>query len=134
VPTVTWPALFGVFLLCHLTGDFLTQTEFQATHKHNGLARDPIARRALLSHGLLYTAMFVPALVWIAYEADTLTAIAAAALIMIPHGIVDDGRLVRAWVRDVKRVPGAPPTVVYLGVDQTMHVLVLALVALVATG
>lgn len=131
---MTWPALFGVFMLCHLAGDFLLQTDWQATHKHEGLGPDRASRRALFSHGLLYTAMFVPALVWIAYEADALTAIAVTALIIVPHAIVDDGRLVRAWVRDVKRVPGAAPTVVYLGVDQTMHVLVLAAAALLATA
>lgn len=131
---MSWPALFGVFLLCHLTGDFLLQTDWQATHKHGGLGADALKRRALVSHGLVYTAAFVPALVWIAYETDALTAVAVAAAVVVPHAIVDDGRLVKGWVREVKGLRGPAPAVVYVGVDQTMHVLMLAAAALLAAG
>ena len=37
-----------VFVISHLVGDFLLQTDFQARYKHGGLGRDPVARRALL--------------------------------------------------------------------------------------
>ncbi len=43
-----WPEIFLVFLVSHLAGDFLLQTEFQATRKFGGLSGDPVARRALL--------------------------------------------------------------------------------------
>lgn len=33
---MTWPELFGVFLLCHLFGDFGLQTDWQASNKQGG--------------------------------------------------------------------------------------------------
>ena len=131
---MTWPALFGVFLLSHLVGDFLLQTVWQATHKKHGLGRDREARRALVWHGFIYTLAFVPALVWVASESGIGTAVGVAALVLLPHVIIDDGTLVASWVRHVKHVEGTPSVVVRLGVDQTLHVLTLAGVALLATS
>jgi hypothetical protein len=131
---MTWPALFGVFILCHLFGDFLLQTDWQASNKQAGLRERGEHLRALSSHAFLYTLAFLPALIWIGIESGVLVAIAVAAGIGIPHAIVDDGTLVSAWVRRVKHVHGAPSTVVRLGVDQSSHVLALALVAYLVTG
>jgi hypothetical protein len=131
---MTWPALFGVFLLSHLVGDFLVQTDWQASHKEHGFGGNPGSRRALAAHGLTYTLVFVPALIWVAGTAGPLATIGIAALVGIPHVIVDDGGLVSAWVRRVKHVHGQPTTVVHLGADQTFHVLALAAVALAVTG
>jgi Protein of unknown function (DUF3307) len=131
---VSWPALFGVFLLCHLSGDFLLQTNWQATRKAGGLGGDRQARRALATHGLIYTFAFLPALVWVAGEWGSPTAVGIAALVLLPHVIIDDGRLVAAWVRGVKHVQDPPSEVVRVGVDQTLHLLSLAAVALLATG
>jgi len=131
---MTWPALFGVFLLSHLAGDFLLQTDWQAHGKEHGLGTDPNARRALALHGLTYALAFVPALVWVGSESGAPAAVGIAALVMLPHVIIDDGRLVAAWVRHVKHVRGTPATVVRLGVDQSLHVMLLAAVALLVTG
>jgi hypothetical protein len=131
---VTWATLFGVFLLSHLAGDFLLQTDWQANNKEHGLRADSGSRRALGLHGLTYTLAFVPALVWVAAESGTLAALGVAALVAVPHVIVDDGGLVEAWVRQVKHVQGTPTTVVRLGVDQSLHLLALAAVALLVTG
>ena len=131
---MTWPALFGVFLLSHLVGDFLLQTGWQATHKRHGLGRDPEARRALVWHGLIYTLAFVPALVWVGTDLGAAAAVGVAALVLLPHVIIDDGTLVASWVRHIKHVEGTPSVVVRLGVDQTLHVLALAGVALLATS
>jgi uncharacterized protein DUF3307 len=131
---VTWSALFGVFLLSHLVGDFLLQTGWQATMKKHGLGSDPEARRALVWHGLIYTLAFVPALVWIGSESGVAAAFGIGALILVPHIIIDDGTLVASWVHHVKHVEGTPTQVVRLGVDQTLHILTLAAVALLATS
>jgi hypothetical protein len=131
---VTWSALFAVFLLSHLVGDFMLQTDWQASNKEHGLRANPGSRRALALHGLTYTLAFVPALVWVAGDSGSLAAIGVAALVGLPHVIVDDGSLVEAWLRQVKRVHGTPSTVVRLGVDQSLHVLALAAVALAVTG
>jgi Protein of unknown function (DUF3307) len=131
---VNWPAVFGVFLLSHLTGDFLLQTDWQATHKERGLGRDSHARRALALHGLTYMLAFIPALVWLAGGTGAAATVGIAALVAVPHVLIDDGRMVGAWTREVKHVQGAPTTVVRLGVDQTLHVLALAAVAFLVTG
>jgi hypothetical protein len=131
---MTWPALFGVFLISHLVGDFLLQTGWQATHKRHGLGSNPEARRALVWHGLIYTVAFVPALVWVGTESGAPAAVGVGALVLLPHVIIDDGTLVASWVRHIKRVEGTPSVVVRLGVDQTLHVLALAGVALLATS
>jgi uncharacterized protein DUF3307 len=131
---MTWAALFGVFLLSHLVGDFLLQTSWQATHKRRGLSRDPQARRALVGHGLVYTLAFVPALIWVASESGVAVGLGMGALVLLSHVIIDDGTLVASWVRHVKHVEGTPSVVVRLGVDQSLHVLVLAGVALLATS
>jgi hypothetical protein len=131
---MTWPALFAVFLLSHLVGDFLLQTNWQATHKGHGLGGDPEARRALVWHGLVYTLAFVPALIWVASESGIGLGVGVAALVLLPHVIIDDGTLVASWVRHVKHVQGPPSVVVRLGVDQSLHVVILAGVALLATS
>jgi hypothetical protein len=131
---VTWPALFGAFVLSHLVGDFLLQTDWQAMNKQGGLGRDGEARRALATHVLTYTLAFVPALVWAATELNALAAAGLALVIAIPHAAVDDGRFVSGWVRRVKGVQGTPPNVVRLGVDQTLHVLALGAVALLGSS
>lgn len=123
-----WTEALAVFVLCHLAGDYLFQTDFQARHKHGGLGRDPVRRRALFSHVATYTVAFVPALVWIGGG----TAVALAAAIAIPHLLIDDGRALFAYVRHVKRIEGPAPAVVLLGVDQTLHLLCLAAAAALA--
>ena len=131
---MTWPALFGVFLLCHLFGDFLLQTDWQASNKQRGLRDRAEHLPALASHALIYTLAFLPALIWIGIESGALVAVAVAAGIGIPHAIVDDGALVSKWIRHIKHVHGTPSTVVRLGVDQSSHVLALALLAYLVTG
>ncbi len=132
---MTWPALFGVFLLSHLGGDFLLQTDWQATHKQRGLGADPNARRALGLHGLTYMIAFVPALVWIAGGSGAAATVGIALLVAIPHVLIDDGRLVSLWLHRVKHVTASPPpSVARLGVDQTLHVLTLAALAFLVTS
>ncbi len=127
-----WVDVFAVFLVSHLVGDYLLQTDWQARHKHRGLSADRIARRALLTHILTYTLAFVPALVWIAGERGAVT-LAIAAAVAVPHLVQDDGRLVAAYVRRVKRCQGDAVRMVGAAVDQTLHVVALFALAL-ATG
>jgi len=62
---VSWVEVFAVFVVSHLVGDFLIQTEWQASHKLGGLGGSPAARRALLAHLATYTLCFLPALIWL---------------------------------------------------------------------
>jgi hypothetical protein len=131
---MTWPAVFSAFLVCHLVGDFLLQTDWQARHKARGLGRDPLARRALLAHVTSYTVAFLPALVWIAREADAGRAIVIGAAVALPHLALDDGRGVGAWLRIVKRCREPYPPAVRLSVDQSLHIACLLGAALLAVA
>lgn len=125
-----WTEVFAVFIVSHLVGDYLLQTEWQALNKRGGLSRDPLSRRALLSHISTYTLAFVPAAVWLAGEHGP-SALGLLALIAVPHLIQDDGRLLSRYVEVIKRtVPGE--NLVYMTVDQSFHVVALFLVALLA--
>lgn len=127
---MNWSELFIVFVLSHLTGDYLLQTEWQASHKRGGLGPDPEARRALLSHVATYTLAFVPALVWVATELDALTAVLAAVLIALPHLVVDDARGLTLYIDRVKHVPPPAPPALFTAVDQTTHLVCLFAVAI----
>jgi hypothetical protein len=125
---VSWVSVFAAFLVAHMVGDYLLQTDWQARHKRGGLT-DPGARRALVSHVATYTLAFVPAFVWIGYELDVGWAVVAALLVFLPHFIVDDGRIVRVYLHRVKHVEGFDVGIAS-SVDQSFHVLSLWLVAL----
>jgi hypothetical protein len=125
-----WVEVLAVFLACHLTGDYLFQTDWQALNKHGGLGRDPARRRALLMHVATYMLAFVPALAVLAGDLR-LAVLGVAAAIALPHLVQDDGRLVTAYMRRVKGSdPGPGPLM--MAVDQTFHVLALFAVALLA--
>ena len=127
---MSWVELFAVFIACHLAGDFVLQTDWQATHKAGGLGRDPLARRALCSHIATYTLCFVPALVWVAVESSAAAAVGTAALIALPHLIQDDGRLLTAFAWRIKGLSAERSEVSMIGLDQSVHVLVLIGIAL----
>jgi hypothetical protein len=124
-----WSELFIVFVLSHLTGDYLLQTEWQASHKRGGLGRDPVARRALVAHVALYTLAFVPALVWLADQHSAATAVVAALAIALPHMVIDDARGLTLYVARVKHVPPPAPPMLFAAVDQSMHLVCLWVVA-----
>jgi hypothetical protein len=126
---VNWVSVFAAFLVAHMVGDYLFQTDWQARNKRGGLSGDRIAFRALFTHVTTYTLAFVPALIWIGDQLDPGWAILAAALIFIPHLILDDGRIVRAYLANVKRAEGFDVGLA-ASVDQSFHVLSLFLVAL----
>jgi hypothetical protein len=115
-------------------GDYLLQTDWQAVHKHRGLGPDPVSRRALASHVATYTLAFVPALIWLAGDLSLGAVIAIAAGIAIPHLIQDDGRLLALYVSGVKGCDIAAFPLVGAAVDQTMHIVALFALALLAAS
>jgi hypothetical protein len=122
---VSWVAVFDVFLVCHLVGDFLFQTDWQAQHKHGGLGGDPVRRRALVSHVLTYGVAFLPALVWIGFETELWRALMAAVVILIPHLVQDDGRLLDGYMLRVKGPGSLKSTGLRIACDQSSHALFL---------
>jgi uncharacterized protein DUF3307 len=121
---VGWTEIFAVFVVSHLTGDFLLQTDWQAAHKHGGLGRDPVRRRALFSHIATYGLAFVPAFVWLGTDIGG-WAVAVAAGVVLPHLVQDDGRLLFLYMRSVKRTQASASDFVFIAVDQTLHLLAL---------
>jgi hypothetical protein len=126
---VSWVSVFAGFLVAHLVGDYLLQTDWQACNKRAGLGGDPVARRALVTHVTTYTLAFLPALLWIASDLGVAWALVAAALIYIPHLVLDDGRMVAVYLARVKGVDGLNVSLA-ASVDQSFHVLSLFGVAL----
>ena len=129
---MSWPAAMLAPLVSHAVGDVLLQTESQAVAKAGGLS-DPAARLALGRHVAVYTLALVPALVWIGRQTSAVRAVAVGALVAILHLLVDDGRLVRAWLRYVKRAP-ASALVPTIAVDESFHLVCSFGAALVAAG
>jgi hypothetical protein len=127
---VSWSSALLALLVSHAVGDVLLQTEPQAISKAHGLG-ESAGRRALVGHVATYTLAFVPALVWIRGERGASRALDVGALVAIPHLLVDDGRLVRAWLRHVKRVP-EPTLALTIAVDQSFHVVCLLGAAVLA--
>lgn len=130
---MSWAAVFVLFYATHQCGDYLLQTEWQAMHKRGGLSRDRVARRALLSHTFTYSLAYVPAYIWIQTRLGWNTLLVAAA-VSIPHLIQDDGRLLRAYMRNVKRMDPIGNHVVAALVDQALHMVALLGAALLVSA
>jgi hypothetical protein len=131
---MAWFEVFAVFIVSHLVGDYLFQTDWQAVHKHRGLGWDPVARRALTMHVLTYTLAFVPALIWLASDLSAIAIVGTALGIAIPHLVQDDGRLLALYVRRVKGCDIAAFPLVGAAVDQTLHIVALFGLALLVTS
>lgn len=129
---MSWPALLAAFLVSHLAGDLLLQTEWQALTKVRGF-RDREGRRALIRHVATYSATYLPALVWVANDRGVVRALLVAVMIAVPHMVIDDGTVVRGWLRTVKHVP-EPAASLSLMVDQSFHVLCLLAAAAVGAS
>jgi hypothetical protein len=129
---MAWVELFALFTVCHLVGDYLLQTEWQATNKRGGLGSDPLKRRALVSHIVTYTLAFVPVFIWLAEDLDALAVTGVVAGVALPHLVQDDGRLLARYMDVVKKAPASENATVLAAVDQSFHVLTLLLLALAA--
>jgi len=131
---VTWVEVFIVYLVCHSVGDFLLQTEFQATRKGGGLGRDPVARRALFSHLFTYTLTFIPAFIWIGSNESAGRLIASIAIVTLTHLVQDDRRLLYRYTITVKKADPPPDHPLWIFIDQSGHLLWLFAAALAAAA
>ncbi len=104
---MSWVSVLAGFLVAHMVGDYLFQTDWQARHKRGGLGGGAARAEALLTHVTTYTLAFLPAFIWIGSELDAVWAIVAAVLVFLPHLVIDDGRLVALYLARVKRVEGS---------------------------
>jgi hypothetical protein len=125
-----WVEVFAAFIVSHMVGDYLFQTDWQARHKHGGLTVRGAPRRALCSHVATYTLAYVPVLVWLTGSLGP-GVIGVALLIGVPHLVQDDGRLIGAYMNRVKHLEFGVNPAVDRAVDQSFHYLALFLLALV---
>jgi hypothetical protein len=126
-----WVEVFVVFLISHLVGDYMLQTEWQALNKRGGLSANRTSRRALLSHIATYTLAYVPSLIWL-WKSLHAGVFGFAALIAIPHLVQDDGRLLADYSRIVKKADIRANPSLSAALDQSFHMLALFLTALLA--
>jgi hypothetical protein len=132
---VSWVEIFAVFVVSHALGDYLLQTDWQATHKRGGLGRDYDKRLALLTHVSVYTLSFVPALIWLTDDGLNVGgAILVAVGIFLPHLVQDDGRLLSRYIRTVKRCDEDSEREIFTAVDQSFHLVTLFATALIVHG
>jgi hypothetical protein len=128
-----WDEIFLVFVISHLVGDYMLQTDWQAMHKRGALTGSPEQRRALASHVATYTLAFVPALIWLSPSLGA-GVFGIAALIYVPHFIQDDGQLLAAYARTVKKADIKANPSLGAALDQSFHLLTLFLIALLASS
>ena len=126
-----WSELFNVLVVSHLIGDFVLQTQWQATMKPDGLGPDRERRRALASHLMTYTFAFLPALVWVATQEGVAGVVVVVVTAIMTHGIQDDGRLLRRYVVRYKKVEPPYGSPLWIAIDQSVHIVALMLAALV---
>jgi hypothetical protein len=131
---MSWVEVFAVLLVCHLVGDFLLQTEWQATTKQGGLGRDREHRAALFAHVGTYSLPFLPALYWVQHKQNLAHAIVAGLLAILTHLVQDDGRLLVRYVRRVKHTTTPFGSPLWMTIDQSFHVCFLFGAALLATA
>lgn len=113
--------VFESLLVTHLVMDWLFQTDWQATHKHD-------LWRAACAHCLIYAAGFIPVLAF--YHASFWFLV----VLFCSHLFLDRWPVSEWVLRHVKRVrkdrmPESLWYIVNITVDQVLHVLVLAFIA-----
>lgn len=126
-----WVEVFAVFVVSHLVGDYMLQTEWQALNKRGALAGSATQRRALVSHIATYTLAFVPSLIWL-WPSRHAGVVWVAALIAIPHLIQDDGTLLAGYARLVKKADIRANPSLGAALDQSFHLVTLFGIALLA--
>jgi len=125
-----WAQVFLVFVVSHLLGDYLWQTEWQALNKRGGLSGSAVQRRALLSHIATYTLAYVPALIWL-WAGLHAWVFAVAAGIALPHMIQDDGRLLERYSMTVKKADITRNLSLSAALDQSFHLIALFITAVI---
>ena len=127
---MSWVEILAVFFVSHAVGDYLLQTDWQATNKRGGLGSDPERRRALFSHVATYTLAFVPAGIWLHdIGAGGLGLLAVG--IFVPHLVQDDGRLLTMYILRVKGTGAATNQPIFTQVDQSFHFVILFATSLI---
>jgi hypothetical protein len=118
--TFTW------LLIGHLVGDWILQNDWMARGKRTGLLTLPGA-----VHVAICTATTMGAL-WLSGAQKGLPwYLGAGVAVLVSHWLIDSGDGARRWIRLYRQ---SRIESVRIGVDQSLHLLILALIARAAEG
>jgi hypothetical protein len=119
--------LFEKLFVAHLVADWLLQTEWQALNKDHNY-------RALFSHIGVYSLVILGVLL-VNFGFQNITVYWVVGMIALTHAFIDR-RWPVIWFMKTFRliVEREPKQVLLLAVDQTFHILLLAIAALVISG
>ena len=114
--TFTW------LIIGHLVGDWLLQNDWMATDKRKGLLTS-----AGMTHFIIYTVITMGAF-WLAQGEKIRGSLflGLTLLVFVSHWLIDATSLVDYWIRVYRQSDKA---IMRIMVDQTLHLLVLAIVA-----
>jgi hypothetical protein len=118
--------VFETLLLAHVVGDWLLQTEWQATHKATSW-------RALLTHVVVYHLVVLAALLWrVGYGVGEVYAVVVG--LAVVHAVMDRKHTV-AWFMRVMRiaVEREPAGWLAIAVDQSLHLVWLGVATWILT-
>jgi hypothetical protein len=113
--------IFLYLLIAHLIGDWIIQTSWMALEKSKHLL--PLLAHVVTYHIFTFGALYLA-------EVELTKAIWATLFLAITHAVLDNRRFEFWWLRKIKKVKDEEiPVWLLLGVDQSFHLTLLALVA-----
>lgn len=120
-------SILAWLLLGHLLGDWLLQNDWMAQGKRQGLFT-----RAGLAHFSIYT-LAILGVFWLFDDrnADPLVWLATGVIVFVTHLLIDATNVVRRWMRFYGQ---RDQDMVRIMIDQTLHLLVLGLLAVLYLG
>ena len=110
--------LFNWLLLGHLVGDWMLQNDWMARNKQQHWFNP-----AILVHCAVYTGALLTTLWWGGHADPAPPYLLFTAIVFLSHWLIDAGRLAVRWARWLHQ---SRVHFVQLMVDQTMHVIILA--------
>lgn len=115
---------FNWLVIGHLVGDWLLQNDWMAQGKKRGLITTPG-----LVHYTIYTAVVVTFLLLSPQDPTSLGIyLLIGGFVFLTHWLIDATKIVEVWIRTLKQ---SNISIMRIMVDQTFHILVLALIAYV---
>ncbi|OGC38377.1 hypothetical protein A2V54_01715 [candidate division WWE3 bacterium RBG_19FT_COMBO_53_11] len=113
--------IFLYLLTAHLIGDWIIQTSWMALEKSKHLF--PLLAHVVTYHIFTFGALYLVGV-------DLVQALWATLFLAVTHAILDNRRFEFWWLRKIKKVKDEEiPVWLLLGVDQSFHLVLLALVA-----
>jgi hypothetical protein len=111
-------SMFNWLLIGHLVGDWMLQNDWMARNKQRRWFSS-----AILVHCMVYTLVLLITLWWAGKSDPGLPYLPFATTVFVSHWLIDAGRLAARWAALLRQTR---VRFVQVMVDQTMHLIVLA--------